>query len=119
MIALDCLKARNLEYSVTKPNTPPPRVTTVQVEHSNLDCEPAKLKPRLNEHVPDPGPIQFLFGQRRTPRQIGRPSWLQSSGAYAGNGGAGSKKNMLDGLKDLPPESKYKSVDPAKFRSSL
>ncbi|KAI8445371.1 hypothetical protein BY996DRAFT_6434687 [Phakopsora pachyrhizi] len=33
--------------------------------------------------------------------------------------GTGMKKNVLDGLEDLPPESEYESLDAAKFLSSL
>ncbi|WAQ86176.1 hypothetical protein PtA15_6A808 [Puccinia triticina] len=42
-----------------------------------------------------------------------------SSGHHAGIEGHGGKKNVLDGLEDLPPESEYESLDPAKFLSSL
>ncbi|EGG04881.1 uncharacterized protein MELLADRAFT_116969 [Melampsora larici-populina 98AG31] len=33
--------------------------------------------------------------------------------------GSGLKKNLLDGLEALPPESEYESLDPAKFVASL
>ncbi|KAA1101050.1 TATA-binding protein-associated factor mot1 [Puccinia graminis f. sp. tritici] len=43
-----------------------------------------------------------------------------NSGHHAGIEGHGTKsKNVLDGLEDLPPESEYDSLDPAKFLSSL
>ncbi|MBW0488226.1 hypothetical protein O181_027941 [Austropuccinia psidii MF-1] len=41
------------------------------------------------------------------------------SSAVNGSSKTGMKKNVLDGLEDLPPESEYESLDPAKFLSSL
>lgn len=42
-----------------------------------------------------------------------------ANGGITGMEGQGFKKNVLDGLEDLPPESEYESLDPAKFLSSL
>ncbi|POV96247.1 hypothetical protein PSTT_15759 [Puccinia striiformis] len=42
-----------------------------------------------------------------------------SNSGYNGMEGQVGKKNVLDGLEDLPPESEYESLDPAKFLSSL
>ncbi|PLW39965.1 hypothetical protein PCASD_06841 [Puccinia coronata f. sp. avenae] len=58
-------------------------------------------------------------GNAAPPGKSGDPAGYNHLGLTPAMGAAGGKKNMLDGIKDLPPESKYKSVDPAKFRSSL
>jgi len=42
-----------------------------------------------------------------------------ANGGITGMEGQGFKKNVLDGLEDLPPESEYESLDPAKFLSTL
>lgn len=42
-----------------------------------------------------------------------------SSSRATGIEGTGLKQNLLDGLDDLPPESEYDSLDPAKFLRSL
>ncbi|KAG0149490.1 hypothetical protein CROQUDRAFT_687820 [Cronartium quercuum f. sp. fusiforme G11] len=42
-----------------------------------------------------------------------------STSASVGLEGSGLKKNLLDGLEELPPESEYDSLDPAKFVGSL
>ncbi|PLW24925.1 hypothetical protein PCANC_28846 [Puccinia coronata f. sp. avenae] len=59
------------------------------------------------------------LGNTAPPGKSGDPAGSNHLGLTPAMGAAGSKKNMLDGLKDLPPKSKYESVDQAKFHSSL
>ncbi|PLW17704.1 hypothetical protein PCASD_04930 [Puccinia coronata f. sp. avenae] len=59
------------------------------------------------------------LGNTAPPGKLGDPAGSNHLGLTPAMGAPGSKKNMLDGLKDLPPKSKYESVDPAKFCSSL
>lgn len=42
-----------------------------------------------------------------------------NSSGHAGMDGQVVKRNVLDGLEDLPPENEYDSLDPTKFLSSL
>ncbi|PLW56210.1 hypothetical protein PCANC_02036 [Puccinia coronata f. sp. avenae] len=58
-------------------------------------------------------------GDAAPPGESGDPAGYNHLGLTPAMGAAGGKKNVLDGLEDLPPESEYESLDPAKFLSSL